>query len=326
MTKPSSKPLSVLIAILLLPACGPDVGDRVTGPAADLRVRASEAAWSPWSAPVHLGPLVNSEGQDIEVAISRDGLSLYFSSNGVAGGFGGFDIWVSRRPSLDAPWGPPQNLGPAVNTAFNEHSPFLTIDGHRLFLYSDQPDGGFGGNDIYLARRRDRHDDFAWETPENLGPGVNTARNEGSPAFFEDEAAGIATLYFNSNRPGLGRTDIYASTRTSDDEPFGSAVLVAELSSSERDAGLAIRRDGLEMFLGSDRPGSIDDSFDVWVSTRANTTDPWSTPVNLGPTVNSAHGDSRVALSFDATELYIISDRAEPGNLDIWMATRERAR
>jgi hypothetical protein len=71
--------------------------------------------FSAWSEPENLGPMVNSPYTEYGPAISKEGLSLYISSN--RQGFGGFDIWVSQRASLDAPWGEPKNLGPDINTS-----------------------------------------------------------------------------------------------------------------------------------------------------------------------------------------------------------------
>jgi hypothetical protein len=277
--------------------------------------------FSDWSAPINLGPVVNSTVGDLEVSISKNGLSLYIASSR-PGGIGDFDIWVSQRTSVDAPWGTPQNLGPTINTAGREQAPFLTLDGHRLYFFSDRP-GGFAGTDLYVSRRRDKHDDFGWEAPVNLGSGVNTSFNETVPVYFEDEASETTTLYFGSNRPGMGGTDIYVSTLLPD-ETFGPAVRVDVLNSSVRDAPFTIRRDGLEMFLASDRPGTLG-AFDVWVTTRASTADPWSTPVNLGPVVNSSADDSRGALSFDGTTLYLESNRpGTVGGHDLWVSTRTK--
>src|SRR5690349_14493816 len=263
--------------------------------------------FGPWSAPINLGPPVNSAFAEQNPFISRDGLSLYFTCFSCPGNIGGSDIWVSQRASANDPWGTPQNLGLNINTSASESGPALSSDGHRLYFVSNRP-GGFGGNDIYVSRRQNKRDDFAWQPPVNLGSGVNTLADEQGPEYFEDDKTGIITLYFGSNRPGgLGGTDIYASTlnENGDEEAFGPAVLVAELSSPFNDQGPSIRRDGLEMFLASDRPtlGNVD----LWVSTRANTSDPWSTPVNLGPTVNSVFADAGPALSFDGTELYFHS-------------------
>ena len=326
--KRASPSTSVLVlAVPVLLACGAESPDLPSAPtmraAPSAQLEDGDAtSFSEWTAPVNLGPVINSSVTEIEVAISKDERSLYFSSNR-PGGFGGFDIWVSQRQTVNDPWGPPQNLGPTVNTSSNEQAPFVTPDGRRLYLFSNRP-GGFGGNDLYVAQRQHKHDDFAWGTPENLGSGVNSAANENSAAELEDGETGITTLYFNSSRlGGVGLTDVYASILQADGT-FGPGELVAEVSSPARDAGLAIRRDGLEIVLASDRPGSLG-LFDLWVSTRASTSDAWSTPVNPGTVVNTAADESRFGLSADGTALYIISDRAGgSGNLDIWLSTRNK--
>lgn len=323
-----------LLAIVSLLACGTESAESPFAPEADIaahRSRSDALRFSDWSNPVNLGDVVNSASGELEVAISRDGRSLYFSSNR-PGGLGGFDIWVSQRASVDAPWGTPVNLGPTVNTAAREQAPALSRDGRELYFFSDRP-GGFGAVDIYVSRRGDKRDDLGWLVPENVGSGVNTPFNDQLPAYFSDDETGTATLFFNSNRPGgVGGTDIYASARQGDGT-FGAAALVAELSSPLQDAGIAIRRDGLEAILTSNRTGSLPPErpgqlgFDLWVSTRASTSGPWSTPVNLGLTVNTASDEARLAMSFDGTTLYITSDRpGSIGNLDVWVSTRTKLR
>jgi hypothetical protein len=276
--------------------------------------------FSDWSEPVNLGPVVNwPDKSDQQPAISKDGLSLYFAS-GRLGGFGDFDIYVSQRASVNDPWGTPQNLGPAINTSFREFGPALSTDGHSLYFASDRP-GSLGKLDLYVSRRHNKRDDFGWQPPENLGSGVNTNATENGANYFEDETNGTITLYFQSDR--LGGNDIYAATLQADGT-FGTAVLVPELSSSFDDSGPAIRRDGLEIFLGSNRPGSLAGSSDLWVSRRANTLDPWLPPVHL-EVVNSAATENRPALSFNGTELYFTSTRrGGPDPQDLYVATRTK--
>jgi len=291
--------------------------------------------FSDWSPPMNLGPIVNSAGGDFFSSLSKDGLSHYFtSSHPHPGAQGGWDIYVSRRTSIGEPWGAPQNLGPPINTPSNEGAPSLSIDGHRMYFSSDRP-GGFGGNDIYVSRRHDKRDDFGWESPDNIGDGVNTDANEASPAIFKDDEADQVTLYFDSNRaggpgpftddiPGHNGNDIYAAT-LGPDETFGAAVLVAELSTPSFDRQPVIRRDGLEIFFASNRPGGIG-ALDLWTATRATTCDSWGTPVNLGPVVNSAANDAGPALSFKGTELYFQS-APPPGTgtaFDLYVTTRTK--
>jgi hypothetical protein len=290
-----------------------------------LSAAASAQQFSEWSAPVNLGPIINTTPYfEQGPAISKDGLSLYFHSNG-PGGFGPPDIYVSQRPSVDAPWGPPQNLGPNINTSAGEASPMLSPDGHRLYFQSARP-GGFGGTDLYVSRRHNKRDDFGWQPAENLGSGVNTSAQEQQPWVFEDDTTGTTTLYFTSNRPGgLGGSDIYAS-ELQPDETFGQAVPVPEVSSPKTDGGPTVRRDGLEMIFPSNRAGSLgsvgDD--DLWVSTRSSTADPWGAPVNLGAVVNTVFSDGLPELSFDGTTLYFNSADPTHTSFDLFVSTREK--
>jgi len=148
------------------------------------------------------------------------------------------------------------------------------------------------------------------------------------PTYFEDDDTGAVTLFFTAlGRPGpLGQSDIYASTQNADGS-FNTPVDVEALNSISFDNRTAIRRDGLEIFLSSNRLGSIFNSqgmpsLDIWVSTRASTSDPWGTPVDLA-IVNSAFNDGAPAISRDGTQLYMFSNR--PGGFgqnDLYVATR----
>lgn len=279
------------------------------------------AGFSTWAPPVNVGPTVNSPFSDSAPSTSRDGLSLYFFSNR-PDGFGGNDIWVTRRASVDASWETPKNLGPDINTSANENAPTLSLDGHRLYFASDRADG-FGGLDLYVSRRHDTRDDFGWRCPENLGSGVNTTADEAAAALFDDDETGATTLYFHSNT--AGGDDIYAST-LGPEEIFGPASAVEELNTPFLDRLPAIRRDGLEFFLTSNRPGTSG-PLDLWVSTRDAVSDPWGTPVNLGSVVNSSSIDGRASLSFDGTTMYFHSTRPGGfGSFDLYMSTRTKSK
>ena len=307
---------TLTIACFGFAACEAGVDDRgITDPQA-VPLADERPQFSDWSEPAHLGPVVNSAAVELELSISRDGLSMYFASNRS----GNFDIWVSRRANVDDAWGPPLSVGASINTSAREQGPFLSVDGHRLYFFSDRP-GGFGGTDLYVSRRRDRRDDVGWDPPVNLGPGVNAGANESLPVLFEDDATGAVTLYYTTNQGGS--PDIWAATQQAEGS-FGDARAVVELNSSRRERVQAIRRDGLELFLGSDRPGPTPTPFDLWVATRASTSHPWSPPVKLGPSLNGPSDDGSAALSFDGTTLYITSDRG--GNADFWVSTRAKLR
>lgn len=306
--------LSVIVLVTLLIAVVPMQGSH----------------FSAWVTPINLGPVVNSTSGDFFPAISKNGLSLYFTSPR-PGGFGGWDIYVSQRASVDELWGAPQNLGPTINTSFNEGAPSLSVDGHYMFFASTRP-GGFGANDIYVSRRKHTHDDFGWETPQNLGSGVNTDANEASPAISQNDETGMTTLYFDSNRPGgfgpfsfdgAGNgNDIYASM-LQQDGTFGPAGLVAELSTEFFDRQPTISRDGRELYFSSDRPGGSG-ALDLWVSTRETPWDSWSPPVVLPPPINSTTNDAGPELSFEGRALYFQLTPPGSGSFDLHITTRTK--
>lgn len=286
------------------------------------------AQFTNWSAPVNLGPVVNLASTDQCVSVSKNGLSLYFSSNR-SGSAGYRDLWVSKRASVSEPWGVPQVL-PNINSTSDESCPALSLDEHRLYFVSARP-GGCGGTDFYVSRRHERQDDFGWEPPVNLGcmsdGYVNSPGYEQTPNFFEDET-GTVVMYFTSGINSY-TYDIYASPMRGD-ETFGPGTLVTELSSPYPygDLGPAVRRDGLEVIFASFRPGGLSDWYwDLWTATRKSTADPWSAPVNLTVLNSTANEIGRMCFSFDGRAFYFASNRPGGyGGTDIYFTTREKLR
>lgn len=286
------------------------------GLAAGLMLATASAAlaWSDgrWSTAVSAETIPGTSGNLNSAAldgcpfVAQRGDILYFASNR-AGGQGGLDIWFARRAS-DGGWGEPTNLT-AVNSSANELCPMAHRDGRTLLFVSARA-GGCGGDDLYMTRR---HETKGWRTPQNLGCTVNSAANEASPSLLETE------LYFSSTRAsGLG--DIYVSSF--DGQAFGAPALASALSSGQDDFRPNVRRDGLEIFFDSNRPGGVG-GLDIWTSTRTTASDSWSTPTNLGADVNSTVNDLRASLSWDGATLYFGSVRAGgDGSQDIYVITR----
>jgi hypothetical protein len=268
--------------------------------------------WSDWSAPVNLGPVVNSPLADNVPDLSRDGLSLYFASNR-SGGSGASDLWVSRRASADDPWGVAENLGPTVNSSVGDLGPNVSPDGHYLFFTSNRP-GGMGLNDIWVSWRADVSDDFAWGTPVNLGSPINGPEFEAGVDLRRPE------FYFVLGRPGVTAFDIYVSVVKG--ETFEPPQPVVELNSSANDLRPTLRFDRREIFLSSNRPGGFGED-DIWASTRQSAAESWTVPVNLGPVINTPFTDTQPALSEDGTSLFFTSNRpGGSGGLDLYVATR----
>jgi outer membrane protein OmpA-like peptidoglycan-associated protein/tetratricopeptide (TPR) repeat protein len=120
-------------------------------------------------------------------AISKDGKTLYFSSN-MPGTIGGFDLW-KVSVSADGSYGTPENLGKAINTEGNEGFPFVTDEG-KLYFSSDARKG-FGGLDVFST-------DLKGGEVKNVGAPVNTAKDDFAFTFNTNKNTG----FFSSNRDG----------------------------------------------------------------------------------------------------------------------------
>ncbi len=173
-----------------------------------------------WGPVENLGPLVNSASDDWGGSTSGDGLELYFCSKR-PGGYGGLDLYLTRRATRNSPWGPPTNLGPKVNSAYDEGSPWVSSDGLELYFTSLRP-GGYGGMDIYVSKRATTQD--PWGPAANLGAGVNSPFSEGSVCLSPD---GLLLLFqdYPTPRPGgYGDYDLWMTRRASRSAPWEPAV------------------------------------------------------------------------------------------------------
>ena len=117
---------------------------------ADLWVTTRATTQDDWGSPVNLGPTVNSSYRDLDGDISAEGLSLFFLSDR-PGGYGDRDLWLTTRPTHDDEWDTPVNLGPRVNTPYDDRSPCISPDGSTLYFRSNRPDG-VGGNDLWQTQ------------------------------------------------------------------------------------------------------------------------------------------------------------------------------
>jgi serine/threonine protein kinase/Tol biopolymer transport system component/tetratricopeptide (TPR) repeat protein len=92
-----------------------------------------------WGKPVNLGPVVNSPYAEAEVSLSPDGLLLFFAGHWFVGaprpgGYGGSDLWMTRRATISSSWQAPVNLGPLVNGPAHELGPRMSPDGSTLYF------------------------------------------------------------------------------------------------------------------------------------------------------------------------------------------------
>jgi len=278
------------------------------------------------------GAPVNTEYHEAFSAITKDGLTLFISSDR-PGGYGSsesgvfylaasYDIYVTHRESLDAPWGPVVNLGPNINTSSSEHSPMLSPDGHYLYLMSNRP-GGYGSEDIYRSYREDVSDDHGWEAPVNLGEGVNGPYVESCPVFYISDDGGAHLFYIQVDGPDPASPDLKVSDFDSETNTFLASKTV-EISTPAPDAHLDPWH-GLVWGIGY--PGGFGGS-DIWqtdlIDDEDDLTKSWTAPVNLGSDINTEYEDTMPSGTSDGTRLYFMSDRPGGlGGMDIFEAVRE---
>jgi len=195
-------------------------------------------AFSAWSAPVNLGPPVNTQYEESAAAMSADGLTLYFNRN-----FNGLnpaqpgkvdeDVYVAQRTSRHAPWGDPVALD-AINTTSHERNATVSRDGRLLFLSSNrQP--SVGGLDLYVSHRITELPiaPNGWSAPVSLGAAINSTVDDIGPGYFQNS------------------------------------------DGTSNEARTAIRSDGLEVVFQTNRPGTVGGGLaDLWVSTRPTCSTP----------------------------------------------------
>ncbi len=152
-----------------------------------------------WKIEATLPEPVSSNMQEQSCTITADGKNLYFVSNR-AGGVGGMDIYVSFR-APNGNWSEPKNLGPRVNSPYDEQSPHITKEGELYF--SSNNNNSIGGFDVFKTK----FDDGAWTQPINLGYGINTVDDE--LYFSINKINGLQGTFCSNRIMSQGGYDLY---------------------------------------------------------------------------------------------------------------------
>ena len=165
-----------------------------------------------WTNAVKLNMNINTKYWESYASESPDGSTLYFSSSRTKG-YGGLDIYKSEKNSLTGDWGNAVNLGPVVNTHFNDDCPFLTGDGKRLY-FSSQGHENLGGFDIFYTEKSVSDN---WTKPVNIGYPINSTDDD---IFFSPHNNGAGAYYsIFGKKDSYGGKDIYYLDIYSDNNP-----------------------------------------------------------------------------------------------------------
>lgn len=164
-----------------------------------------------WSKPERMDyGTINTKYHESSASYSADQKTLYFVSNR-EGGFGGRDIWMSKYDEKKKKWGEPINLGPNINTKYDEESVLIHPDGVTLY-FSSQGHTSMGGYDIFKSELKNG----VWQKPQNLGYPINTPDDD---VFFVINASGRRGYYASFKPDGYGEKDIYMITFLGPEKP-----------------------------------------------------------------------------------------------------------
>ncbi len=204
---------------------------------------------------------INTEYDDLGPRLTQDGLSLYFYSDR-SGGFGGYDLWVAHRSSRDEVFGEPVNLGPKVNTSWDEYSPAPSPDGSKIYFSSNRREDDLRERPkprwsatLRENRRRTGYDLYvASVTGAGYGEAValaalNSSADDGTPAVSPNGDF----VYFSSNRDGgSGGFDLYRA-RTSE-TGFGEIEWLGQsVNGPANELDPVLSMEGFELHFSSNR-------------------------------------------------------------------------
>jgi outer membrane protein OmpA-like peptidoglycan-associated protein/tetratricopeptide (TPR) repeat protein len=202
-------------------------------PNVDIYVSKNEDEY--WSEISKIGANVNHPVYwDSQPTLSADGNSLYFASDR-PGGYGGIDIYVTKKDPKTGVWGVPQNVGPKINTRGDEKTPFIHSDSETLY-FSSGPGSksgeggwfGFGGMDIFFIRKNDKAE---WLEAENIGYPINTEADDVGFLVSTDSKTGYFFSYDEGKMrgKGVGRYDLYSFDLYKEARPQETTFMTIEM-------------------------------------------------------------------------------------------------
>jgi ankyrin repeat protein len=220
------------------------------------RILTSRLEGNTWTPP-RFAPFSSTFFTDDDVPFySPDGEKLYFiSRRGAEGESGGSEerIWVVERTA--GGWSDPRIIQGGPNT-MGMHWQFSVAANGSIYFGSGDP-GGHGGGDVYVSRISDGE----YQTPDNLGPVINSPASENSPFIAPDESYIIFTSMDRSD--SLGGTDLYISFKTVAGEWTVPLNMGLPVNTPVNDMCPMVSGDGQVLFWNSRPEGNADN---YWMS------------------------------------------------------------
>lgn len=235
------------------------------------------------------------------------------------------DLLTRNEPII-----PVNNAGDSLNSSANEWDPNPTPDGKYFYQSTSGKRGGYGTEDVFISERLPNG---KWSLAKNIGKSINTRNLQET---IDNISTDNNTLYLSGEFPGtFGKFDIFISEKTS--EGWGPLKQMPKPINSEyHDESGCPTPDGKALLFTSDRPGSTGSfvpkqgyilngttwgNSDIYVCIKTDSG--WSTPINLGKTINTQYAETSVFLHPDGRTLYF-SSNGHPGfgGLDMFKSVR----
>ena len=262
----------------------------------------------------NLGPLVNSPFEDYAPVLTADEQLLVFTSRRPDGNLSGQkstdgkyfeDVFYSRQSN--GKWESAENIGSPINTSFHDSDLALSVDGKKLFLYTEDHQGDILGSEFKNGK---------WGLPKSLPSPINSPYHESSIAISSDQKKIIVA----SERPGgLGGSDLYMIEKNTSGQ-WGAAVNLGPSVNTEWDDDSPfISYDGKTLYFSS-RGHNTMGGFDIFRSQKNG--DGWLAAENLGFPINTPGNDIYFVSTRDGKRAYYSSVREEGlGEEDIYLIT-----
>jgi outer membrane protein OmpA-like peptidoglycan-associated protein len=218
-----------------------------------------------------------------------------------------------------------ENLGPKVNSKFQDYYPVISMDGNTLFFTSRHRPGGFGGEDVWATTRSDT----GWTQAINVGLPINTTQHEGFMTLAPDS---LTAFIFGNYADSYGNGDIFYTTL--EDTGWSEVKnLGPRINTTDFEGDAFFSADCKTVFFVSDRPGGIGEyrprskfyhpeyNSDIYISVKTDTG--WIEPINLGAMINTPYCERGPLFHPDGRTLFFCSS-GHPGlgDLDIFLSYR----
>jgi len=270
----------------------------------------------------NLGSKINSKNSEVRPTISADGKTLYFivetnsnspknknKKNSIQEG------WTSELNS-DGTWGQAVKCGSPINGANKDNAIFWTsVDGSKIIIRGTYENGKYTGRGFSFCTKTSE----GWSTPQSI-------KIKGYNAMSVDKYDGVCLtsdgktmLLYLSEEKNSWLNDIYVSQLQSENEWSTPQKITSDSISIDDYDEIApyIAADGVSMYFSSDRRGGHG-GYDIWMTKRLDDTwMHWSTPVNVGDSVNSNQWEAYFTLDAKAEYAYIATTRNSIGAIDL---------